>query len=97
MNRLFVYDRSGDRKYFTMIPNIIADTAGANDLALYVQMKRIAGEEGVCWAGTRLLASKMGVARNTVKRSLESLISRQWVEYIGERNLNTPGGRQPVK
>lgn len=97
MERLFVDDKSGDRKYFTMIPNIVIDCLKATEKALYLDMKRIAGEEGVCWAGTRELARRLGTGREAVRRALASLLRRRWVEFIGERNLNTSGGRQPVK
>jgi len=96
-DRLFIADNSGDKKYFTQIPNIVPALAKANEQSLYLVMKSVAGEAGVCWAGTRELAARMGVSRATAKKALAALLKRRWIEYIGERNLATGGGRQPVK
>jgi hypothetical protein len=52
-----------NRKYFTAIPNIILDHPELDiyDQMLYIHIKRIAGDNGQCWASIRYLAGKMKV------------------------------------
>ena len=50
---MIIQDRSGDKKYFTIVPNFILNHSSANDQALYMQMKRLAGDNGTCAVGYR--------------------------------------------
>jgi hypothetical protein len=45
-----ILDNSGDKRYFTIVPNYILNHSTAIDQALYLQMKRLAGDEGLCFA-----------------------------------------------
>jgi DNA-binding transcriptional MocR family regulator len=96
MERMFIDDKSGDRKYFTMVPNIVIAKSNANEKALYLEMKMIAGEDGVCWAGTRELARRLSIDRGTVRKAMKELLARGWISFIGDRNIITAGGRQAV-
>lgn len=97
MDRIHVHDDSGDRKYFTMIPNYIANHSTANDQALYLQMKKHAGENGECYVSQKTLMTKLGIGDKALRKSFEYLLSHNWVKYIGLKDINTAGGVQKVK
>lgn len=97
MADLFVEDDSGDRKYFTMLPNCVLNHSTAVDQALYCQIKRFAGENGECYASAKTLMEKLGVSRNTLKKSFRYLLDRGWIKYTGEKDVGTSGGLQKVK
>ena len=90
------FDESGDKKYFTIIPNYIANHSTANDQALYFQMKRLAGEKDVCEAGYRYFVRKLGIGYKAFKKSREYLLSKKWIAYIGKKKIMTSGGEQLV-
>ncbi len=93
-----IHDESGDRKYFTMLPNYILNHSTAIDQALYMHMKRYAGDDrsGECWASKRTLMEKMGVGIKTLNKSLDYLIKREWIYVKGTRLVNTKGGPQLI-
>jgi hypothetical protein len=43
-NKVKINDESGDHKYFSLLPHYILNHSTAVDQALYMQMKRYAGE-----------------------------------------------------
>lgn len=69
-----ILDKSGDRKYFTIIPNYIVNHSTVYEQAIYLQMKRIAGEEGTCWMSAMGLAKRLGCSRNTVAKYQKKLV-----------------------
>ena len=97
MAKLHIKDESGDRKYFTIIPNYIANHSTANDQSLYFQMKRYAGENGECFASEKLLCNKLGIGRKALKKSIDYLLEHGWIKFIGLKQTNTKGGMQPIK
>lgn len=88
-----IEDGSGDKKYFTMIPNYIANHSTAIDQALYFQMKRYAGENGKCFASQETLMKKMGIGRKAYSKSLNYLLEKSWVKFVGI----TKGKTRPIK
>lgn len=92
-NKFQIIDESGDHKYFTIIPNYIVNHSTVYEQAIYLYMKRIAGESGTCWSSAQQIAIKLGISRNTVKKYIENLIERKWLEVIGIR-LSGPS-KQP--
>lgn len=86
-------DGSGDKKYFTMIPNYIANHSSAIDQALYFQMKRYAGENGKCFASQETLMKKMDIGRKSYTKSLNYLLEKGWIKFVGM----TKGKTRPVK
>ena len=91
--RLKIKDESGDKKYFTILPNYIANHSTANDQALYFQMKRYAGESGECFATQETLTEKLGIGIKAYNKSLNYLIKKGWVEFVGL----TGGKTRPIK
>ncbi len=73
-------DKSGDKKYFTIIPNMIINHSTNYEQSLYLIMKRLAGEGGNCYASLNFLASKMGVHKTTVSKTITKLLRRKWIE-----------------
>jgi hypothetical protein len=92
-------NRSDDKRYFTIVPNFILNHSTAIDQALYLQMKRIAGEdEKICYASEKYFMDKLGVGRKAIKKSLQYLIDHKWIEFAGVRMVEYKnGGKQRVK
>jgi len=91
-----VVDGSGDRKYFTIIPNYVLNHSTHWDREVYSQMKKIAGEFGTCWSSQKTLAKQCGMSINRLKKSIKYLIERKWIILVGQKTLKTEGGLQEV-
>ena len=96
MEQINIKDESGDKKYFTIIPNYILNHSTANDQALYMQMKRIAGDNGKCEAGVRYFTKQLGLGASSVRKSVKYLIEHHWIDYIGKSEVKTRCGVQKV-
>lgn len=97
-NNIKINDESGDHKYFSLLPHYILNHSTAIDQALYMQMKRYAGEDssGTCWASKKTLKEKLGIGHKALNKSIEYLIGRGWIIYLGKRKIKTIGGEQLV-
>jgi len=93
MTKIIIENNSGDKDFFTILPNYIANHSTANDQALYFQMKRYAGEDGKCFATEKTLMGKLGIGKKAYNKSLSYLISKDWISYIGI----TKGKTRPIK
>jgi len=93
MKEFKIEDKSNDRRYFTIIPNYITDNSTSNDQSLYLQMKRHAGEAGICFVTQETLMAKMAIGKNSLHKSLNFLLEHRWIEYAGL----TQGKTRPVK
>jgi len=82
-----IKDASNDRKYFAMIPYFVVNHSCAYEQSLYLVMKRIASEEGTCWASPQTIAKMMDVAPNTVRKYRKKLEQRGWIRKIGSRPI----------
>lgn len=91
-----IVDESGDKKYFTIIPNYILNHSTLWDREVYIQMKRIAGEGGTCWASRKTLAIQCGMSERRLDKSLRYLTEHKWIERIGKKEVITKGGIQEV-
>ena len=97
MEKIQIQDESGDRNYFTIIPNYIANHSTANDQALYFQMKKHAGEKGECFASEVLLRKKLKIGTKALKKSIKYLVDNKWIREDGYKEVKTRGGIQKVK
>lgn len=97
MDKIRVSDDSSDRKYFTIIPNYIANHSTANDQALYFQLKKHAGEDGECYVSQKTLMEKLGIGDKALKKSFEYLLSHNWIKFSGYKEVQTSGGMQKIK
>jgi hypothetical protein len=71
-------DRSRDPRYFAMIPYILFELGLSTDaLALYVYMKRRAGENagGECRTSTRRIAKELHIGLSTVVKAKKELLA----------------------
>ena len=93
---LGIQDGSNDKRYFTIIPNYILNHSTLWDREVYVQMKRIAGDEGTCWTSQKTLSKQCGISINRLKKSLTYLIDHKWIKPIGTKKVGTAGGNQEV-
>lgn len=92
-----ITDESGDKKYFTIIPNYILNHSTLWDREVYIQMKRITGEDGTCWTSQKNLANQCGISVNRLKKSIQYLIENQWIEFVGTKPTESSGGTQETK
>lgn len=91
-----ISDESGDKKYFTIIPNYIYNHSTIWDREVYCQMKRIAGENGTCWMSQQGLTKQCGISRGRLKKSIKYLIDHDWIEFVNKKEVMTTGGVQEV-
>lgn len=89
-------DNSGDRKYFTIVPNYILNHSTVVDQAVYLQIKRYAGEDGLCYASKRTICTKLGIGRGTLIKSIKYLVDHGWITPAGLKKVGTAGGNQVV-
>jgi DNA-binding transcriptional regulator YhcF (GntR family) len=80
-----------NRKYFTATPNLILDHPELDiyDHMLYIHIKRIAGDNGQCWASIRYLAKKMKVSNDRVIKSLQKLLKLGLIRHAGTKKIKT--------
>ena len=82
MKKYNIIDESGDRKYYTQIPNMVINHSTSNEQSLYLIMKRLAGEQGSCYASLNTLSKKMGTHKTTVAKTITKLLKRKWIREI---------------
>lgn len=85
-NKHSVTDDGDPRKYYAAIPNIVF-TLGLNpyELALYIYLKKVAGEDGVCWKSTATIAKELKVGVGTISRTKTLLATPR--EALGGKSL----------
>jgi predicted transcriptional regulator len=59
------------------------------DQILYIHIKRIAGDNGQCWASIRYLAGKMKVSKSQVQKSLQKLLKLGLIRHAGTKKVKT--------
>ena len=81
-------DASNDKKYFTIIPNILwAEDLKltAHDLILYTTIKKVAGENGTCFMSTYSLAKEAKMSTGQVSKSKQKLAGAGLIEIVTKR------------
>ena len=69
-----VRDEAPLTKFFTQTPNLVDDAdLTAPAVRLYLHLKRVAGEEGICWQGQRELAAHCHLDPATIIRAKREL------------------------
>ena len=91
-----VDDESGDKKYFTMVPNYVLNHSGAIEQGLYLQMKRYAGENGSCFASGKTLRKKLKIGKIAYRKAVDYLLEHEWIYKKGAQMVETAGGPQMV-
>jgi len=88
-----IIDESGDRKYFTIVPNYVVNHSTIWEQGVYLVMKRIAGEGGKCFASQKEIAKKLSISQPSVSETIQKLVKRGWVKQEGF----AAGKTRPVK
>lgn len=88
---IMVIDDSRDRTYFTIVPNYILNHSSATDQALYMQMKRLAGEEGVCYASRAYLMKQLNIGKSALANSFKYLIEHGWISVVEGKKAGKTG------
>lgn len=93
---LNVQDGSGDKDFFTIIPNYIVNHSSAVDQSLYLQLKRLAGDgkKDYCYPSIKYLMKQMKVGKSVLRKSFKYLIAHKWIDDLGKRQIHTNGGAQ---
>ena len=86
-------DNSSDRKYFTIIPNYVLNHSSAIDKAIYIDIKRSAGENGKCFMTEETMCKRNGIGEKKLHKSLKYLLEHKWIEFVGM----TSGKTRPIK
>lgn len=92
-----IHDAANDKKYFTMIPNMVVDTLTTNELALYILMKRISGEYGTFSMGFRSIKRCLGMGQSVIIKSMTRLEELNYITFQGFQAVETDGGFQKIK
>jgi hypothetical protein len=97
--KLSIEDGSGDKKYFTLIPNYVLNHSTAIDQALYCQMKRLTEEGGkdICYPSVSYLMKQLKAGKQSIRKSIKYLVGHKWIEDRGKRKVRTKGGYQWVQ
>jgi hypothetical protein len=70
----------GNRKYRIELPNLIDDLSlSPFAFRLYAHIKRVAGDNGACWKGTRALAKSCRISTASVVRAKKELVDAQLI------------------
>jgi hypothetical protein len=93
MANLKIEDKSGDRDFFTIVPNFVINHSTAIDRALYIEMKRFAGESGRCFATEKTMMKRLGIGKKAYNKALEYNLKRGWISFLGL----TGGTTRPIK
>lgn len=88
-----ISEETPDREYFTIIPNYILNHSTIWEQGVYSIMKRIAGEEGTCFASHQTIAERIKISRPTVSKTIKKLLKRGWIKEVGIK----PAKTHPVK
>lgn len=86
--KIIVEDGSGDKMYFTILPNYVLNHSTLWDREVYSQMKRIAGEVGECFMSEVNLAKQCGMSRKRLRKSIGYLLEHKWIEGVGTNEAN---------
>jgi len=86
-------DNSSDRKYFTIIPNYVLNHSSAIDKALYIDIKRAAGENGKCFMTEETMCKRNKIGKDKLHKSLKYLLKHKWIKYVG----TTPAKTRSIK
>jgi len=77
MNNIKFEDASGDKEFFTIVPNYILNHSTQCDRDVYIQIKRIAGENGECYMSRSKLAQQCGISVRRLDKSIKYLLDHK--------------------
>ena len=92
-----IEDGSNDKGYFTQVPNYILNHSTAIAQALYLQLKKLAGDKGTAFPSQAYLMDKLGVSKPTLIKEFTYLLEKCWIKRVEDKIIPTAGGNQKVK
>ena len=97
-DKITIGDSSGDKDFFTIVPNYILNHSTAIDQALYLQLKRLSGDgkKDYCYPSINYLQKQLHIRKKAVKASLNYLVEHKWIDNLGKKQVHTAGGMQWV-
>jgi len=96
IEKIKIKDKSGDKEFFTIIPNYVLNHSSHWDREVYIQMKKIAGENGKCFMSIKRLMKQCGISKGRLNTSIDYLIKHKWINYVGKTKYQTRGGEQYI-
>lgn len=92
-------DESGDRKHFTIVPNIIVNGYTAMESGVYLYIKKRAGEGGEFYERVKIAARNLGIDPKTFRKIRDKFVRDGKLKYVGERkeSASRQGGKQTIK
>lgn len=85
-----IIDNTSERKYFTMLPNLIDDLGlSVYAFRLYCHIKRVTGEDGMCWQSTERLSKACRMSVHSVVDAKKELAD---AKLITIKSVKRPGG-----
>ncbi len=86
-------DETHDKKYFTIVPNYILNNADAVVKALYLDIKRAAGENGLSFMTEKTMCRRNGIGEKRLHKALKYLLDHKWIKFVGMTSAKT----RPIK
>lgn len=86
-------DKSGDKKHFTIVPNMIVNGYSAVESGIYLYIKKVAGENGPFFRPASKVASELKISKPFYLKVLKKLIKDGRLKFIGWKE----GKTHPVK
>jgi len=81
------HDMANAHCYFFMVPNIVDDDQRLtpHDFRLYCHLKRVAGDEGVCFQSNKTIMKATGMSKPTVLKSKKKLKELEYIEVVARK------------
>ena len=87
MSEYRVRDEGNPRKYWIQVPNLVDDTImSVHAFRLYIHLKRVAGDNGMCWQSTTTLADSCNVSTGTITKAKQELVDLGLISITLEKN-----------
>jgi hypothetical protein len=93
-NNLQIKFKETPHTHYTQMPNIIFDTLPSQLVALYGHIRKIAGEQGEAHPSMTVLAKKLSISKQSLRKYLSILISKKLIIDAGFVEVMTSGGPQ---
>jgi len=93
MDEIQFIDKSGDKEFFTIVPDIVINHSTAIERALYLEIRRFAGSNGKCFATKKTMMTRLGVSDKAFNKALKYLLKNEWISFSGF----TEGKTRPIK
>ena len=76
-----ISEPKGLYNYYSQIPNLVDDmNLSVYAYRLYGHLKRVAGEDGLCWQSTQTLAESCGMSVGSISKYKKELVDRKLIK-----------------